>query len=136
MKGEVLMHKLSKPSPGKELSFNVLVGTALLFIAALFLNGCVSIRQATEVTPSAQAGQVTLAWDANTESTVGGYQLYYGQTSGNYTDSVDVGKQTSYALAGLQVGKTYYFAVKAYDTARMIWSGFSNEVSHTIDASR
>jgi Fibronectin type III domain len=136
MKGKVLMHKLSKPPPGEGLSFNVLIGAALLFIAALLLNGCVSTRQATEVTPSAQAGQVTLAWDANTEPTVGGYQLYYGQTSGNYTDSVDVGKQTSYALAGLQVGKTYYFAIKAYDTTRTIWSGFSNEVSHTIGASR
>jgi uncharacterized protein YceK len=132
MKGEVLI----KPPSREGLSFNVLIGTALLFIAALFLNGCVSIRQATEVTPSAQAGQVTLAWDASTESTVGGYQLYYGQTSGNYTDSVDVGKQISYALAGLQVGKTYYFAVKAYDTARTIWGSFSNEVSHTIGASR
>jgi hypothetical protein len=136
MKGEVLMHKLSKPPPREGLSFNVLIGAALLFIAALFLNGCVSTREAMEVTLPAQAGQVTLAWDANTESTVGGYQLYYGQASGNYTDSVDVGKQTSYALAGLQVGKTYYFAVKAYNTARTIWSGFSNEVSHTIGASR
>ena len=83
-------------------------------------------------TAYAQAGQVSLAWDANTEPTLGGYQLYYGQTSGNYTANADVGNQTSYTLTGLQEGTTYYFAAKAYDTTRTTSSGFSNEVSTTI----
>ena len=62
---------------------------------------------------TAQAGQVTLAWDANTESTLGGYRLYYGQASGNYTSNIDVGNKTTYTLAGLQDGATYYFALKS-----------------------
>jgi len=83
-------------------------------------------------TAYAQAGQVSLAWDANTEPALGGYQLYYGQTSGNYTANADVGHQTSYTLTGLQEGTTYYFAAKAYNTSRTTSSGFSNEISTTI----
>ncbi len=78
------------------------------------------------------AGQATLSWDANTESILGGYQLHYGQTSGNYTANVDVGNKTSHTLASLQDGVTYYFALKAHDTTGIIWSDFSNEVSATI----
>ena len=66
-------------------------------------------------TANAHAGQVTLAWDANTDPELGGYKLYYGQTSGNYTGNVDVGNQTTYTLTGLTAGQTYYFAVTAYD---------------------
>ena len=65
-------------------------------------------------TLQAQAGQATLAWDANIESILGGYQLYYGQASRTYTASVDVGNKTSYTLTGLQNDEKYYFAVKAY----------------------
>lgn len=86
-------------------------------------------------TVTAQAGQVMLAWDANTESTLGGYKVYYGQASGNYTSNMDVGNQTTYTVANLQDGATYYFAVKAYDSARTTESGFSNEVSKTLGSS-
>ena len=82
----------------------------------------------------AQAGQVTLAWNANTDPTLGGYRLYYGQASGNYTANVDVGKRTSYTLTGLTDGKTYYFAAKAYNIGKTVWSGFSNQVSKTISS--
>ena len=37
-----------------------------------------------------------LAWDANTESQLGGYKLYYGQASRNYTSSIDIGNKTAY----------------------------------------
>ncbi len=87
----------------------------------------------------AQAAQVQLAWDAPTTNVDGtpltdlaGYRLYYGQTSGNYQSFVDIGNQTTYTLAGLQPGQTYYFAVTAYDTSGT-QSAFSNEVSYTTD---
>ena len=86
-------------------------------------------------TTIAQAGQISLAWDPNTQSTLGGYKVYYGQASGNYSTNVDVGEQTSYTVANLQDGAQYYFAVTAYDTTRTIESGFSNEVSATISVS-
>ena len=78
------------------------------------------------------AGQVTLAWNSNSEIELGGYNLYYGQSSRNYTASVDVGNYTTYSLDGLEGGKTYYFAVTAYDQSRINESDFSSEVQATI----
>ena len=77
---------------------------------------------------AAQAVQITLAWDPSPSPNVGGYVLYYGHASRNYTDSVDVGDQTQYTLTDLETGTTYYFAIVAYDTTQTIRSDFSNEV--------
>jgi hypothetical protein len=52
-------------------------------------------------------------------------------TSGIYTQQVDVGNMTSATISGLTSGRTYYFAVSAYDTST-VESAFSNEVSFTI----
>ena len=51
--------------------------------------------------PAVFARQVTLEWDANTESNLGGYRLYYGPASRQYTAAVDVGNQTRYTLFDL-----------------------------------
>ena len=73
---------------------------------------------------------VTLAWDANQESDLKGYILYYGTASGNYTNNVDVGNTTQHTL-DLQDGVTYYFAVTAYNDAD-IESDYSVELPHTV----
>ena len=78
------------------------------------------------------AANLNLAWNASTASNVGGYIVYYGQSSRNYTASVDVGASTSYALTGLQPGITYYFAVSVYDSTRNFESRYSNEASATL----
>ena len=65
---------------------------------------------------------------------LGGYNLHWGPSSGNYTSSVDVGSQTTYNVTGLTEGQTYYFAVTAYDNAGTLESAPSNEVSTTITA--
>ena len=78
------------------------------------------------------AGSLNLAWDASTSANLGGYRLFYGTNSNNYTSSIDVGKQTSYQVTGLQDGATYYFTAKAYDSQRIVESGYSNEISATI----
>ncbi|MGH8470457.1 MAG: PKD domain-containing protein, partial [Gammaproteobacteria bacterium] len=80
----------------------------------------------------AQAGQVTLAWDASTSSGVAGYEINFGQTSGSYATQIDVGNQTSYTVTGLNNGEIYYFAAKAYNSGKTTWSGLSNQVSATI----
>src|SRR2546422_2307 len=79
----------------------------------------------------ANAAQVTLAWDANTDPDLAGYKLYYGLSSGSYQSSVDVGNDTRYTLPGLLDGRIYYFAATAYNVSQNE-SGFSNEVSKAI----
>jgi hypothetical protein len=78
------------------------------------------------------AGQVTLAWDANTEPDLAGYMIYYGFATRAYDYVVDVGDQTTYTLSGLEDGHTYYFAVTAYDTEDLE-SDFSNEVMKNFE---
>ena len=80
------------------------------------------------------AGNANLAWNASSSPGVGGYKVFYGQTSKNYSSSVDVGNKTSHQLTGLADGATYYFAVKAYNTSRTVESALSNEVSATSPA--
>lgn len=71
------------------------------------------------------AGNVNLAWDPVANAT--GYRLHYGTSSGNYSSSVDAKNQTTVTVFGLTDGTTYFFAVKAYNSATT--SNFSNEVS-------
>ena len=78
-----------------------------------------------------EKGEVALAWDPNTEPDLAGYKLYYGLGSRVYTKVVDVGDQTSYTVGSLDAGKTYYFAVTAYNTSGYI-SDYSNEVSCVV----
>ena len=43
--------------------------------------------------------------------------MYVGTSPGSYNTTIDVGKVTSYSLANLKSGVTYYFTVTAYDTS-------------------
>lgn len=79
-----------------------------------------------------QAGQVTLRWDPNPDPALGGYRIYYGPASRNYSSVVDVGRTTIYTLYNLVDGRAYYFAATAYDSSGTAESGLSNEVSLTI----
>ena len=64
------------------------------------------------------AATLRVSWNANTETDLGGYLIYYGTQSGNYSACFDVGKVTSYQLTGVQSGTTCYIAVAAYDTSQ------------------
>ncbi|MFZ5516339.1 MAG: FlgD immunoglobulin-like domain containing protein [Candidatus Zhuqueibacterota bacterium] len=77
------------------------------------------------------AGELTVSWNANTESDLKGYKIYYGTASQNYNTVVDVGNVVNYSLNGLAEGQVYFFAVTAYDTAHNE-SGFSEEVSAQV----
>ena len=77
---------------------------------------------------SADAATIDLAWDASPDSSVVGYIIEWGDSSGNYPNRRDVGDVTSYTIGGLVNGKTYYFIVRSYN-AGGTESDASNEAS-------
>jgi len=80
---------------------------------------------------TADGATVTLQWDSNREQDVAGYLVSYGTQSGQLTTTADAGNHTSYQLSELETGRTYFFAIRAYNTAGLI-SAPSNEVSVAI----
>jgi polygalacturonase len=76
---------------------------------------------------------IVLAWDANTETDLAGYHVYWGNAPGVYgafKATVAVMPVPEYTTPVLPNGH-YYFAVTAFNASGME-SGFSNEVSATI----
>ncbi len=68
-------------------------------------------------------GAVDITWSggsANVDSSgnsvpIVGYKVYWGESNGNYTHSVDAGLVSHYTISGLDNNRTYYFTVTAYD---------------------
>jgi chitinase len=96
----------------------------------------------TVAAPS-HAMDVTLAWDANSESDLAGYKIYYGTHSGPpYSNTMNVPltlqsfnpDSPQYTVQGLTNGVTYYFVATAYNT-QDVESDYSNEVYNDISAS-
>ncbi len=79
----------------------------------------------------ANAGSVILAWDPNPEPEIAGYTLFYGNQSGNYSSTIDVGNVVTYQVDGLHP-ETWFFIVKAYNTDGLM-SPPSNEVNAKIN---
>ena len=82
------------------------------------------------IQPSSHAASLTLAWDSGASGTVG-YTVYSGEATGNYSNHNDVGTTNTIRVDGLVEGRKYYFAVTAYDAARLE-SNYSNEVGATV----
>ena len=61
------------------------------------------------------ASDVTLVWSPNTDPSVAGYNVYYGAASQAYTNVIAAGISAQANIGGLVEGKTYYFAVTAFD---------------------
>lgn len=78
---------------------------------------------------SCTAGAVPVMWDANTDDTVG-YKVHYGNSSGAYDITQDVGDVTAYVVA--VPDGNWFIAVTAYDAAGNE-SGYSNEINTVID---
>jgi hypothetical protein len=77
---------------------------------------------------------VTLAWNSSSSSNIAGYRLHSGTTSGVYSQTIEVGNATSALVSSLMAGKTYFFAVTAYNTVGAE-SAASNEVSYLVPSS-
>jgi Fibronectin type III domain len=59
----------------------------------------------------------TLTWSAVTGATVSGYKVYVGDAPSRWLQTINVGTVTRYTVSNLTVGKAYYFAVSAYNSA-------------------
>src|SRR6266404_1267405 len=80
------------------------------------------------------AGNVTLAWDPDSDPNVVGYRLHSGTTSGVYTQTTEVGNATAASVSNLVNGNTYFFVVTGYNAAA-VESAPSNEVSYIAPTS-
>jgi hypothetical protein len=87
------------------------------------------ISPATSSSPPPATSTATLTWNAVT-GTVSGYKVYVGEAPRLYTRTINVGTARTSTVNSLTVGRMYYFAVTAYNSAGE--SPPSNEVSKTI----
>jgi hypothetical protein len=69
------------------------------------------------LTSVAFPGALMVNWNANVETDLAGYKIYYGTHSLTYNQTIDVGNTTQYKLENLLEGQTYYVVVTAYDTS-------------------
>ena len=108
----------------KSLSARISCSIPFFVVIPLFLIFCVT---------HLYAGQVTLGWDQNTEPDLAGYKIYYGNSSGNYTESVNIisGNVTTCTISDLIEGQTYYFAATAQNSSQ-VESNYSAEVLVTV----
>jgi fibronectin type 3 domain-containing protein len=93
-----------------------------------------TVAPAATTNPPTTTGASTtasLSWTPSTTTGVAGYRVYVGTAPGVYGSPVNVGNVTSYTVANLAVGYTYYFVVTDYD-AGGTESPPSNEVSKII----
>lgn len=106
----------------------------LLALTLPFISGCGSGGGEEDLTLEKS---VTLAWDTpalNSDGTIlddlAGFTIYYGQSSQNYSESIDAGDVNDYTVDNLTSGM-WCFSVTAYDASGNE-SDFSNEVCMLI----
>lgn len=60
---------------------------------------------------------IRVTWNANTETDLAGYKVYYGTATGVYGTPIDVGNVTTYDIGNLKESTKYFIALTAYDTS-------------------
>jgi hypothetical protein len=95
----------------------------------LFLARLHNPSLAFSATPPPPSYSAPLAWNGSADPAVTGYVIYYGTSSGDYTNSIAVGNVTANTVPGLVGGVTYFFVITAAN-ANGLLSAFSNEISY------
>jgi len=70
-----------------------------------------------DLTAASVDSALDLTWSRNSEHDLAGYRVYYGTSSGNYTQSISAGKLTEYRLKNLTNNVRIYVAVSSSDTS-------------------
>jgi hypothetical protein len=105
-------------------------------ILGLILSGCSEVLFAPDVTPPAPPqglssatgdGLVELIWNDNTEPDLAGYRIYASSSYEGPYERIGSSIAPSFIDKGIPNGKTYYYAVAAYDG-----HGNESELSHDI----
>ncbi|MDR3570565.1 MAG: hypothetical protein P4L43_21275 [Syntrophobacteraceae bacterium] len=94
------------------------------YIGAILI---VSLALVAGSSARARAAQAVLAWNAASDPSVTGYNVYFGTQSGNYQTPVNAGGSATYTVTNLSASQTCYFAVTAYSSATE--SAFSQELA-------
>jgi hypothetical protein len=96
--------------------------TAVLGIVTWLLSPAVSL---------AQTQSVTFGWEADSDPSIAGYNIYYGTASQDYTNKLSFGDVTTATVSNLVPGVTYYFAADTYDASNQE-SALSPEIVYTV----
>jgi hypothetical protein len=130
--------------PKKTKQFNCMkikpVGPAMVLTLSLFFSVFLTFAYPPSIAYTQNTHQiffplvfktidVTLAWDPNSEPDLAGYKLYIGTSSGNYTQTRNLGLTNQYTISDLIGGPPYFFSLTAYNQIGFE-SGFSGEVSY------
>lgn len=96
---------------------------------------CMATVLALLIAPAtALAVDLTFQWGQVDDQRLVGYELHYGDVSGQYRARVD-SVETLKTVSGLEAGKTYYFAVKAIGFNRAEDSPFGPEMKVVVPES-
>jgi hypothetical protein len=119
--GAALESRLNQSQTGiNQNSYRGLVSVVRIVLGILAFTPCLSL--ATQ--------SVTLGWDPSVDPAVVGYRVYVGDSSGVYSQTLDVGKSTTALVSNLTDGLTYFFSVTAFNSS-FVESAPSNEVTYT-----
>ena len=66
---------------------------------------------------AAAPGSIEISWDRNSEPDLAGYRVFRGTGAGPLEKLADVGQIPSYSDRNVERGKTYRYAVSAFDRA-------------------
>jgi hypothetical protein len=118
-------------------NFNIALqsGANLITLTARDTSGNTAQKQLTVNYTPTTSNSASLAWDSVTAPNLTGYRVYYGTSSGIYSQpygqGLSVGAAVSYTVMGLSSGTRYYFAVTAIDSLGNE-SAYSNEAFKDI----
>lgn len=83
----------------------------------------------THLSATPSASTIELSWDANTEPDLAGYRIYRSVNGGAFEKIADVTDIPAYSDRAVQTGRTYRYAVTAFDK-----SGNESQRSNVVEA--